>query len=73
MIDTLFNNGILLAVKIFLLILLALFIIFSAVVVRQVQLMSKVLTVPIAGGFKFVALALLLFAIGIFVIALVTL
>lgn len=73
MIDALFNHGLLLIVKIFLLILLALFIVFSAIVVRQVQLMSKVLTVPIAGGFKFVALALLLFAISIFLIALVTL
>lgn len=73
MIETLLNSGILIVVKIFLLALLFLFIIFSAIVVRQVQLMSKVLTVPISGGFQFIALALLVFAIVIFFIALVLL
>lgn len=71
--ENLFSFGILTIIKLFLLILLLLFIIFSAIVVRQVQLMSRVLTVPIAGGFKFVALALLLFSVSIFLIALVTL
>jgi len=49
------------------------FIIFSLVVVRQVQLMSQVLTVPISGGLKLVALGLLVFAVGIFIISVVVL
>lgn len=71
--ENLFSFGLLSIVKFFLLALLILFIVFSAVVVRQVQLMNRVLTVPIAGGLRIVALALLLFAIGIFLVALVTL
>lgn len=71
--DNLFTSGLLSIIKFFLLALLLLFIVFSAIVVRQVQLMNRVLTVPIAGSLRIVALALLLFAIGIFLVALVTL
>lgn len=71
--DNLFTSGLLSIIKFFLLTLLFLFVVFSAIVVRQVQLMNRVLTVPIAGGLRIVALALLLFAIGIFLVALVTL
>lgn len=71
--DNLFTFGLLSIIKFFLLALLLLFIVFSAVVVRQVQLMNRVLTVPIAGSLRIVALALLFFAIGIFLVALVTL
>ena len=73
MIDALVNNGFLIIVKIFLLILLVLFIVFAGVVVRQVQLMNRVLTVPIAGSFRFVSYALFVFAVVIFCIAAVTL
>jgi|GEM_PF-5325965 len=65
--------GLLSIVKIFLWTLLLMFIIFSLVVVRQVQLMSQVLTVPISGGLKLVALGLLVFAVGIFIISVVVL
>lgn len=60
-------------VRIFLWALLLMFVVFSLVVVRQVQLMSQVLTVPISGGLKLVALALLVFAVGIFIISLAVL
>ena len=60
--------GLLSVVRIFLWALLLMFVVFSLVVVRQVQLMSQVLTVPISGGLKLVALALLVFAVGIFII-----
>lgn len=73
MFDSLLNFGFLGVVRIFLWVLLVLFVIFSLVVVRQVQLMNRVLSVPIAGGLKFVALGLLVFAIGIFLVSLVTL
>jgi len=71
--DNLFTSGLLTIVKFFLLALLFLFIIFSVIVVRQVQLMNRVLTVPISGSLKFVALGLLLFAIAIFIFALLIL
>ena len=71
--DNLFTSGLLTIVKFFLLALLFLFIIFSVIAVRQVQLMNRVLTVPISGSLKFVALGLLLFAIGIFIFALLIL
>ena len=71
--DNLFTSGLLSIVKFFLLTLLFLFIVFSVIVVRQVQLMNRVLTVPISGSLKFVALGLLLFAIGIFIFALLIL
>lgn len=73
MIDNLVNTGFLELVKVFLWILLFMFVVFSFVVVRQVQLMSKVLTVPISGGLKIVALGLMIYAIGIFAISLVVL
>ena len=73
MFNSLIDFGFLGIVRIFLWILLLLFIVFSLVVVRQVQLMNRVLTVPIAGGLKFVALGLLVFAVGIFLVSLVTL
>lgn len=65
--------GLLSIVRIFLWALLLMFVVFSLVVVRQVQLMSQVLTVPISGGLKLTALALLIFAAGIFIISLVVL
>ena len=71
--DNLFTSGLLSIVKFFLLTLLFLFIVFSVIVVRQVQLMNRVLTVPISGSLKFVALGLLLFAIAIFIFALLIL
>lgn len=52
---------------------LAVFIVFSGVVVRQVQLMRRVLTVPVAGGLFFIALGLFVYAIGVFVIAIAVL
>jgi hypothetical protein len=67
------NFGFLGLVKIALWILLLMFVVFSLVVVRQVHLMSKVLTVPISGGLKIVALGLVIFAVGIFIISLVVL
>lgn len=69
----LITTGILAIIRISLWILLLLFIAFSIIVFRQVQLMTKVLTVPISGGLKFVALGLLVFAVGIFLISLVIL
>lgn len=60
-------------VRFFLWILLLMFIVFSLVVVRQVQLMSRVLEVPISGGLKMVALGLLIFAAGIFIISVIVL
>ena len=60
-------------VRFFLWILLLMFVVFSFVVVRQVQLMSQVLTVPISGGLKLAAWGLLIFAVGIFIISVVVL
>ena len=71
--DNLTGFGFLGLVKVFLWILLLMFVVFSFVVVRQVQLMSRVLTVPISGGLKIVALGLMIFAVGIFIISLVVL
>ena len=73
MFETLINFGFLGIVKFFLLILLLMFVVFSLVVVRQVQLMSRVLEVPISGGLKLVAWGLLVFAVGIFIISVVVL
>lgn len=67
------NLGLLDIIKVFLWILLLLFILFSLIVVRQVQLMNRVLTVPIAGGFKFAALGLMMFTVIIFIISLIVL
>ena len=65
--------GLLSVVRIFLWALLLMFVVFSLVVVRQVQLMSRVLEVPISGGLKLVAWGLLVFAVGIFIISVVVL
>ena len=69
----LFSSGLLIIVKFFIWALLALFVIFSLIVVRQVQLMTRVLTVPVSGGFKFVAVGLLLYAAMVFLVSLVIL
>lgn len=71
--ENIINFGLLGLVKGLLLSLLFLFIVFTIVVFRQVQLMSRVLTVPISGGLKFAALGLLMFAVGIFILALLIL
>ncbi len=71
--NNLLDFGFLILVKFFLWILLLMFVVFSLVVVRQVHLMSKVLTVPISGGLKIVSLGLVIFAVGIFIISLVVL
>ena len=71
--DNLIEFGFLGVVRFFLWILLLMFVVFSLVVVRQVQLMSRVLEVPISGGLKIVALGLLIFAAGIFIISVVVL
>lgn len=69
----LLNAGILTIVKFFIWALMVLFIIFSVIVVRQVQLMTRVLMVPVSGGFKFIALSLLFYAIIVFLVSLVIL
>ncbi len=66
---TLINTQLLGMFRILLWAFLAIFIIFSGIVVRQVQLMRRVLTVPVAGGIFFIALGLFVFAIGVFVLA----
>lgn len=71
--DTFFGAGFLNITKVFIWILLVLFIIFSLIVVRQVQLMTRVLSVPVSGSLKFAALGLLLFAVGIFLLSLLIL
>lgn len=69
-----FTSDILLGiVKVFLWLLFGLFVIFAVIVVRQVQLMNRVLSVPIAGGLRFVSYGLLLFALSIFGLSLVVL
>lgn len=67
------SSGILTLVRLFIWALLALFVVFSLIVVRQVQLMTRVLTVPVSGGFKFVAVGLLLYAAMVFLVSLVIL
>lgn len=66
-------TSLLVVVKGFLWVLLALFVIFAVIVVRQVQLMNRVLSVPISGGIRVGALGLLLFAVSVFVMSLVVL
>lgn len=73
MTDILISAGILGAVKIFLVVLLLLFVVFAFIVVRQVQLMNRVVTVSISGGLKFVAYILLAVSVGIFLVSLVVL
>lgn len=48
---------------------LFLFVVFSAIVVRQTHLMTHVLSVPIAGQLRAVSVGLLLFAIGMFTVS----
>lgn len=69
----LLNTGILTIVRLFIWILLILFVVFSVIVLRQVQLMTRVLIVSISGGFKFVAVGLLLYAAIVFLVSLVIL
>ncbi|MFC1625596.1 DUF5657 family protein [Patescibacteria group bacterium] len=57
-------------VKIFVLILLVMYIIFSVVVVRQVQLMTKALEVGFETQLRFLSFAHLIFAVIVFFIAL---
>lgn len=72
-IDIVGTSVILDIVKVFLWLLFGLFVIFAVIVVRQVQLMNRVLSVPIAGGLRFVSYGLLLFALSIFGLSLVVL
>ena len=58
-----------LVAKIFVLIALAIYIIFAAVIVKQVSLMIKTVKVGFEAPIKFVAWGHLLFALGIFVVA----
>jgi len=71
--DNLIELGLLGVVRFFLWVLLLMFVVFSLVVVRQVQLMNRVLEVPISGGLKLAAWGLLVFAVGIFIISVVVL
>lgn len=72
-VESLAGFGLLGVFKLLLSAILFLFVLFALIVFRQVQLMNRVLAVPIAGGFKFVAAGLVLFAIGIFLLSLVIL
>ena len=58
-----------LVAKIFVLIALAIYIIFAAVIVKQVSLMIKTIKVGFEAPIRFVAWGHLLFALGIFVVA----
>lgn len=60
-------------IKIFILILLVLYIIFAFVVVRQVQLMTKTLEVGFESQLKFLSLLHFLFAIAVLVFAILIL
>jgi len=60
-------------VKIFVLIALGIYIIFALVVVRQVQLMTDTLVVGFESFVRLLSLAHLVFAVGVFIIALTTL
>ncbi|MCX6706414.1 MAG: hypothetical protein NTV24_04950 [Candidatus Woesebacteria bacterium] len=62
-----------LAVKIFVLLFLAIYIIFALVVIRQIKLMSETLDMGLNLPIRFVGWAHFLFAVGIFVIALLIL
>ena len=59
--------------KIFVLIALGLYIIFAAVVVKQVGLMIKTIEVGFEATIKLIAWGHLLFALGIFIIAIIIL
>ncbi len=62
-----------LVAKIFVLIALAIYIVFAAVIVKQVSLMIKTVEVGFEAPIKFVAWGHLLFALGIFVLAIIIL
>ena len=62
-----------LVAKIFVLIALAIYIVFAAVIVKQVSLMIKTIKVGFEAPIKFVAWGHLLFAVGIFVLAIIIL
>lgn len=62
-----------LAVKIFVLLFLAIYIIFALVVIRQIKLMSETLDMGLNLPIRFIGWAHFLFAVGIFVIALLIL
>lgn len=62
-----------LVAKIFVLIALAIYIVFAAVIVKQVSLMIKTIKVGFEAPIKFVAWGHLLFALGIFVLAIIIL
>ena len=59
--------------KVFVLIGLGIYIIFAFVVVRQVQLMTDTLVVGFEQAVRLLVLGHLIFAIGVFVLALITL
>lgn len=59
--------------KIFVLIALGLYIVFAGVVVKQVGLMIKTIEAGFEAPIKFVAWGHLLFAVGIFVLAIIIL
>ena len=71
--ESLLTTSLLAIVKFFLWTLLLLFVVFAAIVVRQVQLMNRVLSVPISGGLRALALGFLLVAVAVFVVSLVVL
>ena len=60
-------------IKIFALIFLAIYIVFAFVVMRQVQLMTATLEVGFEGQLKFLAFLHFLFAIAVFVFAILIL
>lgn len=63
----------LLIIKFFVLVFLALYVIFALVIVRQVRLMSSTLDVGFEGPIKFLSLVHLAFAIAVAVFALTAL
>lgn len=59
-----------LAVKIFILLFLAIYIVFALVVIRQIKLMLQTLDIGLNLIIRFIGWAHFLFAVGIFLIAL---
>lgn len=72
MIDTipLLGISVWLIAKIFVLILMAIYVVFAVVVVRQIQLMAKTISIGFEFPIKVIASAHLLFAIAVFLFAL---
>lgn len=62
-----------LAVKIFILLFLAIYIVFALVVIRQIKLMLQTLDMGLNLPIRFIGWAHFLFAVGIFVIAILIL